>query len=176
MYASFYNAVSNPIQEGKLATYNEIPIDIRSTIEKIDKDLTWTEQELGKIENFLIDYAKITEAKSYNELTPTTVVTHEIKLTDYTPIRLQIRPVPKANQAAFLKKVQSFWDAGLIVKSNSPYRHPVHFIQRDANDECRLVHVFSHLNKVTIKDAYPLPNTEKILTKISGKNGNLKWT
>lgn len=171
MYASFYNAVSDPIQEEKQATYNEIPIDIRSTIEKIDKDLTWTEQELGKIENFLIDYAKITEAKSYNELTPTTVVTHEIKLTDYTPIRLPIRPVPQAKQAAFLRKVQSLWDAGLIVKSNSPYRHPVHFIQKDANDEGRLVHDFRHLNKVTIKDAYPLPNTKEILTKISGK----KW-
>ena len=124
-----------------------------------------------EIENYLIDFAKTTEAKTYSELTPTTVVTHEIKLTDNTPIRLPIRPVPQAKQAAFLRKVENLWNAGLIVKSNSPYRHPVHFIQKDENDEGRLVHDFRHLNKVTVKNAYPLPNMREILTFISRK----KW-
>jgi len=107
------------------------------------------------------------EAKGVADLTKTDLVEHEIKLIPGTiPIRQKRRPIPPRYIAQFKKSITEMEKAGLIEHSKSPWSSPIHIVRKDGGN-IRITQDFKKLNGVTIKDAYPIPNIDSMLSQLS---------
>ena len=97
----------------------------------------------------------------------TDIIKHDIKLTSAEPIRTKNYPIPLKLQDAVDCEVKSMLEMGVIEYSNSPYSSPMVIVKKpDAS--IRLCIDFRKLNKVTIFDAEPMPNMERVFNKMAG--------
>lgn len=89
--------------------------------------------------------------------------THSIRLKHSNPIAS--RPYSKSHaQSQILRDItQDLLNKGLIRNSSSPYASPVSLVSKKDTKEMRLVVDYRRLNSITIADATPLPNIQKIL-------------
>eukprot|EP00820_Chromera_velia_P014921 Cvel_25006.t1-p1 / transcript=Cvel_25006.t1 / gene=Cvel_25006 / organism=Chromera_velia_CCMP2878 / gene_product=Transposon Ty3-I Gag-Pol polyprotein, putative / transcript_product=Transposon Ty3-I Gag-Pol polyprotein, putative / location=Cvel_scaffold2771:22935-23888(+) / protein_length=280 / sequence_SO=supercontig / SO=protein_coding / is_pseudo=false len=65
------------------------------------------------------------------------------------------------------KQLDSYLEKGHIRPSSSPYAAPVLFVQK-ADGTQRMCIDFTGLNKITIKDKFPLPHPEDLLNRLHG--------
>src|SRR5215467_14677157 len=65
------------------------------------------------------------------------------------------------------KQLQDLLDKGLIRPSVSPWGAPVLFVKKK-DGSLRLCIDYRELNKVTIKNKYPLPRIDDLLDQLSG--------
>ena len=69
-------------------------------------------------------------------------------------------------------KIQTLLSKRLIRKSSSPYAAPVIFVPQGFDDEgkpkIRMVIDYRALNKITVKDRFPLPHPEDLIAKLHG--------
>lgn len=93
----------------------------------------------------------------------------EIKLKDesktvcYRPYRLSF-----AERQVVREKVDELLKAGIIRESQSDFASPVVLVKKK-NGEYRMCVDFRALNKMTIKDVYPMSNIEEQLSSLAGK-------
>jgi transposase InsO family protein len=66
-----------------------------------------------------------------------------------------------------LEIVQEWRDLGIVTDSRSPYASPVMLVPKK-DGSSRLVVDFRKLNKQTVKEHYPLPNIDEILSQLHG--------
>jgi len=61
-------------------------------------------------------------------------------------------------------------DEGIIEVSDSEYASPIQLVAKapDSDTKYRIVTDFKNLNRITIKDRYPLPRIESIFDKLGG--------
>src|SRR5579871_597613 len=80
---------------------------------------------------------------------------------------IKTRPYPLApKESEFLQKeLDHFKNLGIIEKYESPWATPILFIKKK-NSELHLVVDYRKLNKVTRKDAYPLPRIDELLDSL----------
>ena len=64
-------------------------------------------------------------------------------------------------------KVSDLLEKGFIEPSSSPYGAPILFVAKK-DGSLRMVQDYRYLNKITIKDSYPLPRIDDLLDRISG--------
>ena len=84
------------------------------------------------------------------------------------PYRLSPAEVAEAR-----KQIQEYLDKGLVEPAASPYGAPILFVQKktknpDGTPELRMCVDYRALNKITIKDKFPLPRIEDLLDRIRG--------
>uniref|UniRef100_V5FZU9 Retrovirus-related Pol polyprotein n=1 Tax=Anoplophora glabripennis TaxID=217634 RepID=V5FZU9_ANOGL len=93
----------------------------------------------------------------------------EIKLSDeskpvcYCPYRLSLN-----ERAIVREKVNELLDSGIVRESQSEYASPVVLVKKKNND-FRLCVDYRALNKITVKNIYPMPNVEEQLNLLGGK-------
>jgi hypothetical protein len=63
-------------------------------------------------------------------------------------------------------KVQELMDAGFVRESCSPFASPVVLVNKKGGQK-RLCVDFRALNKVTVKDKYPLPRIEDLVDRLA---------
>ena len=78
-----------------------------------------------------------------------------------------------AELAEARKQIQEYLQKGLIEPAASPYGAPILFVQKktknpDGTPELRMCVDYRALNKITIKDKFPLPRIEDLLDRIRG--------
>lgn len=77
------------------------------------------------------------------------------------PHRLPYQSTP-GEWEVYKEKTQALLTRRLIRKSDAPYAAPVLFVQQDFDEEgkpkIRMVVGFRALNKITVKDRFPLPH------------------
>lgn len=94
----------------------------------------------------------------------TSMVEHVIK-TNHVPIRQRHYPISPAVQAQVNVELEKMLEEGIIEKSNSPWASPILLIKKKDNTY-RFVVDYRQLNKVTERDAYPLPFVNATLDKL----------
>ena len=135
--------------------------------ERSEVDLTAAQRD--DAHKFLKEF-EVAFTSPSGEVGQTDVVEHEIRLSDETPFKLPVRRLGPSQREVVQGEVQKVIDAGKVVPSNSPYASPVVLV-RKKDGSLRLCIDYRQLNKLTVKDAFPLPRIDDSLDSLGGA----KW-
>lgn len=91
--------------------------------------------------------------------------THNIDTGDHNPIKSRHYPVSPAIQKLIDCEVDRMLNLGIIELSSSPWASPVTLVRKPNKN--RLCLDFRKVNSVTVKLAYPIPNIDGILSRLS---------
>ena len=95
----------------------------------------------------------------------TTTATHQIRTGDKGPIRRHPYRIPLAKQKIVEKHVQEMLQKNVILPSSSPWCSPIVLTKKkDGTD--RFCIDFTEVNKITEKDASPLPRIDDLLDRL----------
>lgn len=101
-----------------------------------------------------------------NKLGRTSLVKHSI-ITDSEPIKQRYYPVSPYKQRQIDAELDNMLDAGVVEPSESEWSSPALLVPKKDGSQ-RFCVDFRKLNKVTKRDAYPLPYISSILSKLGG--------
>ncbi|CAN6695431.1 unnamed protein product [Malus baccata var. baccata] len=115
------------------------------------------ERQAKKLEDVLVEFADVMPKELPKKLPPRREVDHAIELEPGAkpPSKSPYRMSPPELEE-LRKQLNELLDAGYIQPSKSPYGVPVLF-QRKKDGSLRLCIDYRALNKITIKNKYPLP-------------------
>ena len=123
---------------------------------------------IGKERHLLEEFADVFPKDLPNELPPTRNIDHRIELIDNKPPRIQplYRMSPKELDL-LRKELDDLLEKGHIQPSKSPFGSPVIFVKKK-DGSMRLCIDYRALNKLTIKNRYPLPRIDGLLDQLQG--------
>lgn len=125
-------------------------------------------EDLTNAENLLIN--KIVDEHftkhEPNKIGCTSLVKHTI-ITESEPIKQRYYPVSPYKQKQIDEELDKMIDAGVVEPSESGWSSPVLLVPKKDGSQ-RFCVDFRKLNKVTKRDAYPLPYISSILSKLGG--------
>lgn len=99
----------------------------------------------------------------------TTLTYHHINTGDTAPIKQLPRRVPIAKKKEMEDLISDMSQRNVIQPSQSPWSSPVVLV-RKKDGSTRFCVDYRRLNDVTIKDSYPLPRMDDILSTLHGSN------
>lgn len=116
----------------------------------------------------LKEYADVFPEKLPNRLPPSRTVDHKIQLVPGAepPSRAIFRISPKELEV-LRKQLNELIANGYIRPSGCPYGAPMLFVKKK-DGSLRLCVDYRALNKITIKNKYPLPRIDKLLDQLHG--------
>ncbi|PJE78407.1 hypothetical protein CI610_02660 [invertebrate metagenome] len=147
--------------------YQELPDHLVQLYEEAKEELT---PEQAKQVRQLLLRTQDLFAKSDDDLGRTDMVKHKIDTQNAKPIKQPPRRFPHHAAEEVDQQVQSMLDRGIIEPSSSPWASGVVLVQKK-DGSLRFCVDYRALNKVTVKDAYPLPRIGESLDRLSGA----KW-
>ncbi|KAJ9525073.1 hypothetical protein QJQ45_017366 [Haematococcus lacustris] len=101
-------------------------------------------------------------------LPPERPVGHAIPLVpDARPSVVPQYRMSQDEHAELKKQVQDLLAKGMIEPSSSPFAAPILFVKKKSG-ELRMCLDYRQLNKITIRDQYPLPRIDDLFDKLSG--------
>ncbi|KAJ9513208.1 hypothetical protein QJQ45_029304 [Haematococcus lacustris] len=101
-------------------------------------------------------------------LPPERPVGHAIPLVpDARPSVVPQYRMSQEEHAELKKQVQDLLAKGMIEPSSSPFAAPILFVKKKSG-ELRMCLDYRQLNKITIRDQYPLPRIDDLFDKLSG--------
>ena len=106
-------------------------------------------------------------ALNLKELGRTSLVQHEIKLSDKAPFKERYRRIPPHQYEEVRKHLQEMLDIGAIHRSTSPWASPVVLVCKK-DGSLQFCIYLRKLNNQTIKDAQSLPRIEDSLNCLDG--------
>jgi hypothetical protein len=140
-----------------------------TVVQPLDTDTSSTVQPLpSDVRHLLDDYNDVFPKDLPSGLPPSRAVDHKIELLPGQPP--PSRPPYRMSfdeQNELKKQLQELIDKGYIQPSVSPYGAPVLFV-RKKDGSLRLCIDYRALNKITIKNKYPLPRIDELLDRLQG--------
>jgi len=104
------------------------------------------------------------------ELPPKRDIDHEIKIFDnVTPPSQQPFRMSQPELAELKRQLENLLEKGFIRPSKSPYAAPVLFAKKK-DGTLRMCVDYRALNKITIKNKYPIPRIDEMLDQLYGAN------
>lgn len=101
-------------------------------------------------------------------LPPARNVDHEIYLhTDAKPFKLQPYRYPHYQKMEIENQVHEMLTSGIIKTSNSPFASPIILVKKKDNT-WRFCVDYRHLNNITVKDKFLIPNIDELLDELHG--------
>lgn len=91
----------------------------------------------------------------------------EINLSDTKPVYFRPYRASNSDRKIIRDMVNELLEHGIIRESNSPYASPALLVSKK-NGEKRLCIDYRALNKITIKDKYPMPRIEELIDRLQG--------
>ena len=146
-------------------TYSRIPEHLRDLFERSCKNLNVEEQK--QLAYVLIEFQGVFSKKDF-DLGHFTAIKHKIGTGDAKPIRQPMRRTPKGFQAEE-KHLNDMLKAGVSRESSSDWSAAPVLVRKKWGGVLWCIG-YSALNKVTTKDAYPLPLISECLDTLSGSN------
>ena len=126
----------------------------------------WAEEHKQSIKKIFEDFHDVF-ALSPLELGRTSLVQHNIKITDPKPFKERYRRIPPHQFEEVRKHLKEMEEIGAIRRSNSPWASPVVLVKKK-DGSLRFCIDLRKLNARTIKDAYSLPRIEESLDCLNG--------
>ena len=127
---------------------------------------SWMEQQQNLVRKLIEEYQHLF-ALSLNELGRTSLVQHEIKLSDSRPFKERYQRIPPHQYEEVWKHLQEMLAIGAIQKSTSPWASPVVLVCKK-DGSLQFCIDLRKLNNQTIKDAQSLPRIEDSLDCLNG--------
>ena len=124
------------------------------------------EDDISSITHLLLEH-KDGFAVTNMDLGRTSIVKHQIKLSDNTPFKERSRRVPPALYEEVHQHLKEMLSAEVIRESSSPWASNVVLVRKKDNS-LRLCMDFRRLNNKTIRNAHPLPRIEETLDALKG--------
>ena len=133
------------------------------SLEKLDLTGTesWTEQQQCSVKKLLEEYQHLF-ALNVKELGKSSLVQHEIRLSDITPSKERYRKIPPHQYEEVRKHLQEMLDIGAICGSTRPWASPVVLVCKK-DGSLQFCIDLRKLNNWTIKDAQSLPRIKDSL-------------
>ena len=122
--------------------------------------------ERSQLARVLTDFA-VVFATSSDDLGHTSLVTHQINTGSSQPIRQPTRRLPLHKRAEADTLLKDMLIKGVIEPSSSPWTSPIVLVKKKDGSTCFCVD-YRKLNKVTVKDSYPLPRIDDCLDALAG--------
>ena len=137
-------------------------------LEKLDLEgiESWTEQQQYSVRKPLEEYQHLFTL-NLKDLGKTSLVQHEIQLSNKTPFKERYRRIPPHQYEEVRKHLQEMLDIGTIHRSLSPWASPVVLVCKK-DGSCQFCIDLRKLNNQTIKDAQSLPRIEDSLNCLDG--------
>ena len=137
-------------------------------LEKLDlKGIeSWAEQQQQSVRKLLEEYQHLF-ALNLKELGKTSLVQHDIQLSDKRPFKERYRRIPSHQYKEVRKHLQEMLDIGAIHRSTSPWASPVVLVCKKDGSLWVCIDL-RKLNNQTIKDAQSLPWIEDSLDCLDG--------
>ena len=95
------------------------------------------------------------------------MLSHNIDTGNTNPVKVKSRRIPYAWESEVRKQVNEMIQNEIIEPTYSPWNSPILLVKKKDNTT-RFVCDYRELNKVTKKDAYPLPNIQDVIERMSG--------
>ena len=128
-----------------------------------------TSVQLRQLEDLLYEFHDVF-SKHDLDLGHTSLVKHQINLTDDTPIKLRHRRIPPSMYEKVRQHIKDMLACGAIRPSNSPWSFPTVLV-RKRNNSFRFCLDFRKLNRRTVRHSYQLPRIDESMDVLSGS----KW-
>ena len=122
--------------------------------------------ERSQLAQLLIDFADVF-AVSSDDLGHTSLITHQIDTGSSHPIRQPARCLPLHKLAEADTLLKDILKEGVSEPSSSPWTSPIILVKRN-DGSTRFCVDYHKLNKVTVKDSYPLPRIDNCLDALAG--------
>lgn len=161
--------VVNLVETEDLMDYDEVILMVNATeideqMELIDIDKQLEQSEVEALKSVVYNnYVKLSD-----ETQKLTGYSMQIKLKSDTPVYSSPRRLSYKEKLEVQKTINELLVQGIIRQSNSPYASSIVLV-RKKNGELRMCVGYRALNKLTVKDRYPLPLIENCLEYLGGK-------
>ena len=128
---------------------------------------SWTEQQQCSVKKLLEEYQHLF-ALYLKELGKTSLVQHEIRLSNNTPFKERYRRIPPHQYEEVRKHLHKMLDIGAIHRSTSPWASPVILVRKKKMEVSIFFIDLRKLNNQTIEDAQTLHRIEDSLNCLDG--------
>ena len=95
----------------------------------------------------------------------TDVIQHRVKLTDDTPVRCKLYPLPYAMREELRNEVDSMLEMQAVRPSASPYASPIVMVKKN-EDSNRVCVEFRKLNNITEVEPEPMTTAEGLFRRL----------
>lgn len=106
-------------------------------------------------------------SKDLETLGQTSCVELDIELTTNKPVYHRPYRMSESEKSATREIIEDLLKNDIIRESNSPYASPVLLVDKPSGDK-RMCVDYRSLNKVTVKEKYPMPIVEDLIDKLRG--------
>ena len=136
------------------------------SLEKLDPAVS--SENVCCLKDLLVEQ-KLAFSQSSLDLGHTSLVTHQINLTNSVPFKERVRRIPPGLYDEVRKHLQEMLESEVIRESNSPWSSNVVLV-RKKDGSLRFCIDYRRLNNITVKDAYALPRIEETLDALRGSS------
>ena len=155
-----------PMRQVSHNTVNDlcIPAHLETLYKSTEKE--WGYADRQKLLNTLIKYQDCF-SKHETDLGLTHLVQHSIDTGTAKPVKQPPRRPPMALAGEETAAIEKMLSQGVIRESSSPWASPIVLVKKK-DGKIRTCIDYRQLNKVTRKDAFPLPKVQECLDALSG--------
>ena len=123
-------------------------------------------QDASRIAKLLIDHEAAFSRDEF-DLGQCDLIPHEIKVTSDKTVRLPYRRITPHETSEVRSLLQDMLERKIIRRSASPYASPVVLVRKKSG-ALRLCIDYRQLNKITVKDSFPIPRIDESLEVMDG--------
>jgi hypothetical protein len=152
----------------KLARKNQIESIILASIDSTNSSISTSTTFNSHAQTVLHEFADVFPPQLPSQLPPQRDIDHRIDLTQSSPPTL--RPVYRMSPAELdelKKQLDDLLAAGFIQPSKSPFGAPILFVKKK-DGSIRMCMDYRDLNRITVKNRYPLPRVDELFDRLKG--------
>lgn len=146
------------------SVHSVLPEHLQELYKRSSENLSHS--QANKLEQVLMEFQDIFMSQD-GILGQTNVVEHTIDTGEPKPIKLPLRRVPIAQRQIVESELDKMLKQNIIEGSQSPWAAPVCLVKKK-DGSTRFCIDYRQLNKVTRKDAFPLPRIDDTLDLLAG--------